>query len=65
MIICLHEGEKIKEGHREVLRKKVQEEVLKQDLSVTGELISFKMTFSVVINGNISIKVNALLDFSS
>lgn len=65
MIICLHEGEKTKERHREVLRKKVQEEVLKQDLSVTGELISFKMTFSVVINGNISIKVNALLDFSS
>lgn len=65
MIICLHEGEKTKERQREVLRKKVQEEVLKQDLSVTGELISFKMTFSVVINGNISIKVNALLDFSS
>ena len=56
MIICLHEGEKTKEGHREVLRKKVQEEVLKQDLSVMGELIFFKMTFSVVTNGNISIK---------
>lgn len=44
---------------------KVQEEVLKQDLSVMGELISFKIALAVVSNGDISIKVNAFLDFSS
>lgn len=65
MIICLHEEEKIKKGNREVLMHKVQEEVLKQDLSVMGELISFKIALAVVSNGDISIKVNAFLDFSS
>ena len=64
MIICLHEEEKIKKGNREVLMHKVQEEVLKQDLSVMGELISFKIALAVVSNGDISIKVNAFLDFS-
>ena len=65
MIICFHEEEKIKKGNREVLMHKVQEEVLKQDLSVMGELISFKIALAVVSNGDISIKVNAFLDFSS
>ena len=65
MIICLHEEEKIKKGSREVLMQKVQEEVLKQDLSVMAELISFKIALVVVSNGDISIKVNAFLDFSS